>query len=147
MRPPGAQAGDTFYDLCTKCDECIKDCPEAIIIRDADGLPEVNLNLGECTFCGICASVCEPGAILPADGWNWRAQPNSACLSLQGVTCRTCEDQCEQKAIRFRPQVGGRADITFDSDLCVGCGACAAACPVDAISFFEPKQQSEEQPC
>lgn len=148
MRPPGALTPEDFAETCTKCDACIKACPEAIIFHDEDGLPKVDLTKGECTFCGVCASVCEPEAILPAEGWNWRAKPTPSCLNLQGITCRTCEDQCEQRAIRFRPQLNGRADITFDSDSCIGCGACAAACPAGAVAFHQiTPQHSEEKPC
>lgn len=147
MRPPGAVEAEAFAALCTKCDACAKACPESIILSDSEGFPKVDLTLNACTFCGVCAQVCEPEAILPATGWAWRAQPTRSCLSVQGITCRTCEDQCDSQAIRFRLLTGGRSEAQFDSDLCIGCGACAAACPAGAISFHEIQQPSEEQPC
>ncbi len=137
MRPPGAVSEGDFVDTCTRCDACIEACPEAIVFRDDDGFPRVDLTKGACTFCGVCAQVCTPEAILPAQGWAWRATPKPTCLSIQSITCRTCEDQCEQQAIRFRLRTGGRSEPLFDNDLCIGCGACAAACPAGAIDFVQ----------
>ena len=77
MRPPGAVTEGEFADTCIKCDNCITACPEAIVFRDDEGFPRVDLTKGACTFCGICAQVCTPEAILPTKAWAWRATPKA----------------------------------------------------------------------
>ena len=67
--------------------------------------------------------------------WPWRAKPNPSCMSMNGVSCRICEDACGVGAIRFRLQTGGRAEPVIDQETCTGCGACAAVCPAHAVDF------------
>jgi len=59
----------------------------------------------------------------------------SHCLALNDVACRNCDDACEQRAIRFRPQMGGQYLPTILSDACTACGDCLSVCPVEAISI------------
>jgi ferredoxin-type protein NapF len=58
-----------------------------------------------------------------------------SCLSAVGVTCKTCGDRCDHQAIRFRLEVGGRAQPELTVSDCTGCGACVAACPIEAIQM------------
>ncbi|WP_417244083.1 ferredoxin-type protein NapF [Celeribacter sp.] len=145
IRPPGSVAA--FHDLCTQCGACANACPTGIIYRDNDGFPVINLRAGTCLFCSACADACEPAAIAPAPAWSVRAKADASCLSMTGVTCRTCEDQCDAQAIRFRLQTGGRAIPEFDADMCTGCGACAAPCPTNSITFYDKNPQHEETSC
>ncbi len=147
MRPPGAICDGEFADACTRCGDCISACPEGIVFEDDEGFPVVNLRAGACTFCSACAEACDTGALLSAEGWNWRARADTACISTQGITCRSCEDHCDNRAIRFRLQPGGRSEAEFDTESCVGCGACAAACPAGAITFFQVKLPDGELAC
>ncbi len=136
MRPPGADP-KTFLTLCHDCDACHAVCPERVIAVDADSRPRLDLTSGVCTFCGACAEACPTGA-LQADritDWPWRARIEDSCLSLKGVSCRSCQDACEENAIRFRLQTGGRAEPVLDTGRCTGCGACSTVCPVRAIGY------------
>ncbi len=143
MRPPGAVNLD-FNTLCDQCGDCTRACPEHILVRDQQGWPAVEFETGACTFCGDCANACPTGALMPEllTEWPWRARISSSCLSKAGVSCRACQDSCEEQAIGFRLQTRGRADPVLDLDACTGCGACASSCPVGAVQFeaIEPNQ-------
>lgn len=145
LRPPGA-VGDAFYDLCRDCDACVQACPQDIIAIDADGWPALRFEIGPCTFCQDCANACPTGA-LAADqvaGWPWRAVFSTACLSMNGISCRVCQDACEPEALRFRLMLGGRSEPVLDADACTGCGACASACPASAVSFERAAEPTPE---
>ena len=50
------------------------------------------------------------------------------CLALTGTACRSCEDICEPRAVRFRPRPGGHYHPEITSD-------CIPVCPVGALTF------------
>jgi len=146
VRPPGAVVPG-FQDSCTKCGDCVDACPEAVIAIGPDSFPVFQPVDDPCTFCGDCARACPTDALQferLAD-WPWRAViKDTSCLSMNGVTCRACQDACEQDAIRFRPQLGGRSQPALAADSCNGCGVCVALCPVDAIALDRlPKPNTE----
>ncbi len=136
MHPPGARA-ENFLELCTQCGDCVRSCPEHIVAKNEDGWPVVSFEAGACTFCGDCAQACPTRALIPelVEAWPWRARITNSCLSMSGVTCRACQDVCDQGAIRFRLQTRGRAEPVLDLAACNGCGACASSCPVAAVQF------------
>lgn len=136
VRPPWSQSEDRFTDLCTRCDDCVKVCPNHLIRRGAAGFPVLDFTQAACTFCAECVRVCTTGALVKADSvapWNVRAHVGDACLTRQKVECRVCGEACDADAIRFRPTLGGVPQPVLDSALCTGCGACVAPCPVRAI--------------
>lgn len=141
VRPPWALDEAAFAALCDGCGRCAKACPEGIIVRGRGGLPQIDFTRGGCTFCGECLQVCEPGALADRGQAAWRnkASITSRCFSWQGVVCRLCEEQCEQRAIRFRPALGGYSLPEVDAEACDGCGACVTACPSGAVEVGEPK--------
>ncbi|MDC7222198.1 MAG: nitroreductase family protein [Spirochaetales bacterium] len=50
-------------ELCTKCGECIKDCPVLVLEFDG-GVPSVKEGKGDqCIECQHCFTVCKPGAL------------------------------------------------------------------------------------
>ncbi len=50
--------------LCTKCKECVRDCPARVLGLNDDGLPEVKPDSeSNCIQCQHCLAVCPTGAI------------------------------------------------------------------------------------
>jgi ferredoxin-type protein NapF len=141
-RPPWALAEADFVAACTRCDACIGACPESILTRGDGGFPVVDFSAGECTFCGDCVSACAPRALCDAGSAPWflKATVEDACLALHGVHCQACRDACPTGAIGFalRP---GVPRPRVESDLCTGCGACVAPCPVEAMRVRPPAQE------
>ena len=137
IRPPWALPEALFTDVCTRCNDCIRVCPEQIIISGDGGFPTVDFKRGECTFCGDCAATCKAGALQNSECqvWPWaiKAQVANTCLAQRGVECRICGDHCSVAAIRFSPRRGGPPLAEIDAAACTGCGACVAPCPVAAI--------------
>lgn len=145
MRPPGAGEELAFFRNCNGCAACVSACDQNIIQLDARERPFLSFQQAGCTFCGRCIEVCEPGALVAeADidqSLTFRAQVASNCLDKHGIVCRACESSCEENAIRFRPLVGGRTDVSIRTEACNGCGACVSTCPSKAISMIWPKTE------
>ncbi len=136
LRPPWSVAPDHFPNLCTRCDECLTACPTHILERGDGGYPQVNFSRGECTFCGECVATCKPGALRRVEGhppWRISVRISEACLVLNQVICRTCGEQCDARAIEFKAASRGMQMPHVTTELCTGCGACIAPCPVSAI--------------
>lgn len=140
VRPPWLVNPSSITDDCTRCGHCIAACPEKILISGDGGFPEVDFNVGECTLCAQCTSDCEVGLFSaaphnPLEAFGHRAKISESCLTLLGVMCRSCEDSCEPRAIRFTPTLAAVAKPQLNIDACTGCGACIAPCPENAISM------------
>ena len=136
VRPPWALPDQRFTEACTRCKACVSACPNGILIQGRGGFPEVDFSRGECEFCGACALVCTPGALVPPANtapWAIKVSIDASCLTRHGVVCRTCGEQCETGAIRFHIGARGVATPTLDAAQCTGCGACIAPCPSAAI--------------
>ena len=142
IRPPWSVPEYEFVERCARCGDCITACPQQILVKGRGGFPQVDFSRGECLFCGDCVTACKPGVLSgwTADGpapWTVRAQISNRCLAYRGVECRSCADQSERAAIRFRLVAGGVAQPVYDLASCNGCGACFSACPVRAIELGE----------
>lgn len=142
LRPPWAQVEAQFSARCSRCADCLRSCPEQILIAGPGGYPIVDFGRGACTFCGACADACLPRALErndPHPPWTLRAAIGPACLPHQGIECRICGDFCTPGAIRFRPRIGAAAAPEVSADACTGCGACVAPCPASAIAVLRPE--------
>jgi len=130
---------DDFLDRCQRCDDCIDACEPGVLTRSDGGFPSVDFQRGGCEFCGACVAACQHQALVDKGGppWPLKARIGEGCLDTRGITCRTCGDACEKRAIRFQLAVGGRALPTLDPSLCNGCGSCIALCPVQIIEIKE----------
>lgn len=143
-RPPWALPEASFIDTCTRCNDCLSACPEAIIISGDGGFPTIDFKRGECTFCADCITACKTHALIRSDeqpAWSIKASIAPSCLPHKGVECRSCGDYCDSRAIRFNPRIGGSPLPVIDAERCTGCGACVAPCPVNAITI-SPQEKS-----
>ncbi len=136
IRPPWSIDEADFVDRCSRCRRCVEHCPEQILQIGSGGFPEVNFSLGECTFCADCVSACDEPLFTSTQHkpWNHKATISDRCLVTQSVVCRSCAEQCEPEAIRFKLQPGGLAMPAVDLSRCNGCGACVPVCPTQAVT-------------
>jgi len=135
--PPGAGDAERFAAKCTACQLCTANCPARIIVPapGGDGPVRLDLSRGACRYdCRRCGSVCPTGAIRPLSLGEKRrtkiAEANfdpKLCLACHtDDPCGRCADACPAGAIR---PVGPRRVPRLKKSLCIGCGACQAACP------------------
>ncbi|WP_349921640.1 ferredoxin-type protein NapF [Aeromonas veronii] len=129
-----------FVADCTRCGDCLAACPEQILVNGDGGFPIVDFQLGECTFCTECVSACKQPLFRPTTevAWDYVAHIESGCLALGQVYCQRCQDSCEARAIGFSPRLGQVPTPVINNDLCNGCGACVADCPVGSIKISMP---------
>lgn len=110
-----------------------------ILKRGAGGFPEVDFSLGrgECSFCQACVNACEANVFrdVREPAWQHKVAIQAGCLPQLGVECRSCEDSCESRAIRFQRQLGGISSPQIVADNCNGCGACLSTCPTQAVQI------------
>lgn len=66
-----------------------------------------------------------------------------ACFMAQGIACRLCEDTCDAGAFRFRPLLGGKAEVTVEESRCTACGDCLDICPAGAIALTAASPPAE----
>lgn len=140
IRPPWAKTDIEFTDICTRCDLCINHCETGIIKRGDGGFPEIDFNLGECTFCQQCIKQCKEPLFDPQQRqpWQIKAIIQDACLAFTGIWCQSCKDACDHSAIQFTPTLGQAPIPKIQLDACTGCGACVQPCPANAIKLSTP---------
>jgi len=137
-RPPWSIAEAAFQHACTRCGDCIRACPEHILVPEsAHGFPMVDFRLGACTFCQLCLESCSHLALIPSNE-PWQCLPHivASCLPKQQVICTTCAEQCDEDAITFPALLGAVALPQIDANRCTGCGACVSPCPSESLGVY-----------
>jgi ferredoxin len=127
VRPPGTVPEDEFLQLCVRCGQCIKVCPNNVLQPigleygfDLLWTPKVTPDWSGCEpSCNNCGQVCPTGAIRALDLPEKQAAriglaevDKKTCLPYVGNgRCRLCVDECNAAgydAIEF-VRVGGEA--------------------------------------
>jgi ferredoxin len=148
VRPPGSVPEQQFLQMCIRCGECFKACPNDVLHplrfqQGFDGLwtPHVVADWAGCeSSCNACGQVCPTGAIraLPLDEKKvcriGLAEVNrQTCLPYAGrEACQLCVDECHHAgyhAIEFT-RVGTQVD--------------AAGHPVEDSGFLAPVVLSDK---
>ncbi len=139
IRPPWTDLAN-FFDKCTACDKCVTACETQILVKGAGGYPEIDFmhGRGECTFCQSCVNACKETVfrLTTETPWEHKVEIKESCVAFHGVECRGCEDSCENRAIRFKREIGGTATPYLNLASCNGCGACISSCPVSVIKVM-----------
>ncbi|MCE1229542.1 MAG: 4Fe-4S dicluster domain-containing protein [Firmicutes bacterium] len=159
LRPPGALEEFEFLTACTRCDKCIRACPQDTLqratgsARFAVGTPYLEPRLMPCYLCTElpCIPACPEGALVwprrtikgvevegpAAVRLGFAAVDPGLCLTWPSEedpaeACRTCVDRCPYpgEAIRMVDDPeGGPAHPVVDEEVCTGCGLCEYGCP------------------
>ncbi|AKA37891.1 ferredoxin-type protein NapF [Yersinia ruckeri] len=137
IRPPWSVDEADFTAGCTRCHACVTACETGVLIVGSGGFPEIDFQRAECTFCRRCVTACEASVFTSLDDapWQWKATFSPSCLPFNGIECRSCQDNCESRAIAFSPRLSGIAQPELDVIACNGCGACVPGCPVQAVTL------------
>jgi NAD-dependent dihydropyrimidine dehydrogenase PreA subunit len=128
IRPPGSVPEDKFLQLCVRCGQCIKVCPNNVLqpagLEDGfNGLwaPKVIADWSGCEpSCNNCGQVCPTGAVRALGLEEKRVAriglaeiDCQACLPHAGrQACQLCVDECRMagyNAIEFI-RIGGQID-------------------------------------
>lgn len=138
QRPPWTDE-DLVRQRCTSCGDCIKACPEGILVRGPARTPVVDFDAGACTFCGACADSCSDNVFQKnqSEPWNIVAEIGESCFLRRGISCQSCRDACDHEAMSYEMRFGVAGKMTVFEERCTGCGACVSVCPADAILMSE----------
>ncbi len=109
------------------------------------------MNLGKCTGCRTCQSVC---AMVHESELNYelariqviKDDRNGINASLPCSQCSkaACVEVCPMGAITYVPATGANV---IDSDRCIGCQMCIMVCPIGAVSRIEKRGQTAVIKC
>ena len=106
---------------------------------------------GSCIGCHACSTACKSENEVPLSvnrtyvKYVDVGEFPQARRAFQVTRCNQCEDPpcaaaCPTRAMHQRPD----GIVDFDKSICIGCKACIAACPYDAI-FINPEDHSAEK--
>src|SRR3954465_5912785 len=109
------------------------------------------LDQTRCIGCHACSTACKSENVVPLGVNRTYVKAGEAGTfptvrrNFQVTRCNQCDDApcthaCPTRAMFRRPD----GIVDFDKSICIGCKACMAACPSDAI-FINPEDHSAEK--
>jgi anaerobic carbon-monoxide dehydrogenase iron sulfur subunit len=98
-------------------------------------LKRLGFDDSKCNGCGECMTACST-TFFKVDDRTRSAIQVDRCEGGWHITvcdqhCRLCVDECAAKAL----SVSRQGVVTLDKKVCVGCLACVAVCPINAMRF------------
>lgn len=146
VAPPGALGVARFSNLCTACHLCVSVCPTQVLQPSfleygLEGVfqPRMNYAVSYCNYdCVLCGEVCPSGAIVRVtledkkltQIGKARFIKDDCIVITKKKDCAACAEHCPTKAVRMVPYENLRLP-EVNNNICVGCGACEHACPVE----------------
>lgn len=140
IRPPGALPEKEFLEKCTRCNECVRVCPQQAVMKFVgEGsmnhlTPILNLRKAACILCEDfpCIEACQPAALVqPVSRRHVQmgtAVINSKlCHAWQGADCDYCFKECPFPGEAITLDDSRRPHVVEAS--CTGCGLCEHICP------------------
>ncbi|MDO4575563.1 MAG: 4Fe-4S binding protein [Planctomycetia bacterium] len=149
FRPPGAVQESLFLSRCTRCGNCVNACPTGLLqivsdVGEAYGTPQAEFYRSRrdarvyCDeTCVACTEVCPTSALSPLTVETKKNFPIgiarlnfSLCKQYYQHECDICGRECPTQAISFAWSEEEYCRVpVINSQLCTGCGRCAAYCP------------------
>jgi ferredoxin len=153
ISPPGSISIEHLKMNCVGCQLCISICPGKVLQPSfleygftAMMAPRMDYNIGYCNYeCTKCGEVCPSGAIMPlaqkekklAQIGVVRFEQDRCIVITENKSCGSCSEHCPTQAVHMMPYKGNLTLPKTEQDICIGCGACEHACPVEPdIAIF-----------
>jgi ferredoxin len=144
VRPPGSVPEPEFLQMCIRCGECFKACPNDVLQvlgfqQGLEGLwtPHVVADFAGCeSSCNACGQVCPTGAIraLPLEEkkacrMGLAIVNEQTCLPFAGrEACQLCVDECHAAGYHAIEFVQVRTEVDDDTGL-----------PIEGTGFSAPR--------
>jgi ferredoxin len=145
--PPGSQSIAEFTARCVACHLCVSRCPTSVLQPSLfeyglKGLMQPVMDYGRafCEYeCNICTQVCPTGAIRPVSlAEKQKIQigtvhfiEDRCVVFTDGTACGACAEVCPTQACHMVPHEKGLTKPVTENEICIGCGNCEYACPVE----------------
>ncbi len=147
VTPPGSISLEHLKNRCVACHLCVSVCPTKVLQPSfleygftSMMLPKMDFFTNFCNYeCTKCGEVCPSGAIikLPIETKKVTQigkaifQKDICVVETRHTACGSCSEHCPTQAVEMIPYENGLTIPHVDHSICIGCGGCEYACPVE----------------
>ena len=127
--------------------EIVARLPQGLFRSSSTAGCEIERHEELCVGCGACAKTCPSGASTQGEMFDVNQlldAPAESRRGALGAALRRLARHAPDGLIAVPARVTTYRTIVYDSDLCLGCGACARACPTEAIEARPPQATAEQ---